>query len=56
MVIDQAMDPSFSTAVGLVMWEAEIRSSSGGGNVFAKFKSMDKVTGQVRKWLRSLIP
>lgn len=56
-VIDRAMDPAFSTAVGLVMWGGEIRDSSGGGrNVFAKFKSIDKVSDQVRKWLRSLIP
>ncbi len=55
-VIDQAMDPAFSTAVGLAMWGAEIRSSSGGGGVFTKFKSVDKVSNQVRKWLRSLIP
>ncbi|MEK9130948.1 MAG: cell division protein FtsA [Patescibacteria group bacterium] len=56
-VIDHAADPAFSTAVGLVMWGAQIRgSSSRGGNVFAKFKSMDKVSEQMRKWLRSLIP
>lgn len=56
-VIDHATDPAFSTAIGLSMWGAQVQGSTGrGGNVFAKFKSMDKVSEQMRKWLRSLIP
>jgi len=59
-VIDKANDPAFSTAVGLVMWGAQIAANQGGsgklGDMFSKFKSVDKVTNQMRKWLRSLIP
>ncbi len=58
--LERVADPAFSTAVGLVAWGAQIREASGGrggmGNVFAKFKSVDKASEQVRKWLRSLIP
>lgn len=57
-VVENATDPSFSTAVGLVLWGAEVRSSAGGrmGGMLAPFKSIDKVTAHVRKWFKSLIP
>lgn len=57
-VLDCVQDPGFSTAVGLVLWGASVRSVDGSrlGDVLAKFKSVDKVTSQMRKWLRSLIP
>lgn len=57
-VLDRVSEPGFSTAVGLVLWGASVRSAHSGGigNVFAKFKSVDKVTTQMRKWFRSLIP
>ncbi len=57
-VLDRVQDPGFSTAVGLVLWGASVRSESGGhfGDVLAKFKSVDKATSQIRKWFRSLIP
>ncbi|MEK7665904.1 MAG: cell division protein FtsA [Patescibacteria group bacterium] len=57
-VLDHVQDPGFSTAIGLVLWGASVRSIGGGrfGEVLAKFRSVDKVTSQMRKWLRSLIP
>ncbi len=59
-VIDRANDPGFSTAVGLAMWGAHVAGGGGSGgkigDVFSKFKSVDKVTEQMRKWFRSLIP
>lgn len=58
-VIDEAHDPAFATAIGLAAWGRGIREMHGRkfnfGNFF-KFKSVDKVAEQMRKWMKSLIP
>lgn len=58
-VIDEAHDPAFATAIGLAAWGRGIREMHGKkfkfGNFF-KFKSVDKVAEQMRKWMKSLIP
>ena len=58
-VIDEAHDPAFATAIGLAAWGNGIREMHGRkfnfGNFF-KFKSVDKVAEQMRKWMKSLIP
>jgi cell division protein FtsA len=58
-VVDEAHDPAFATAIGLAVWGQGIRAMHGRrfklGN-FLKFKSFDKVTDQMRKWIKSLIP
>jgi cell division protein FtsA len=58
-VIDEAHDPAFATAIGLAVWGHGIREMHGRkfnfGNFF-KFKSVDKVAEQMRKWMKSLIP
>jgi len=58
-VIDEAHDPAFATAIGLAAWGHGIREMHGRkfnfGNFF-KFKSVDKVAEQMRKWMKSLIP
>ncbi len=58
-VIDEAHDPAFATAIGLAAWGHGIRELHGYkfnfGNFF-KFKSVDKVAEQMRKWMKSLIP
>lgn len=58
-VIDEALDPAFATAIGLAAWGRGIRELHGKkfnfGNFF-KFKSVDKVADQMKKWMKSLIP
>lgn len=54
-VIDEARDPAFATAIGLALWGYAIRSSSGKRFNF-KFKGVDQVADQLRKWIKSLIP
>lgn len=58
-VIDEVHDPAFTTAIGLAIWGHAIRGMGRGklnfGSLF-KFKSVDKVTDQLRKWMKSLIP
>jgi len=54
-------DLSFSVALGLVLWGREVEKQQGGKSGLAyvlssRFKSVDKVTGQMRKWLKSLMP
>lgn len=58
-VIDEAHDPAFATAIGLAAWGHGIREMHGRkfnfGNFF-KFKSVDKVAENLRKWMKSLMP
>lgn len=57
-VTDKTQDLSFSTAVGLVLWGSEIAGQKARplGKILRKYKSVGKVTGQVRKWFKTLIP
>ena len=58
-VIDEAHDPTFATAIGLAVWGHAIRGAGKGkfslGSLL-KFKSVDKVADQLRKWMKSLVP
>jgi hypothetical protein len=58
-VIDEAHDPTFATAIGLAVWGNAIRGAGRGkfslGSLL-KFKSVDKVADQLRKWMKSLVP
>ncbi|MDP2631870.1 MAG: cell division protein FtsA [Candidatus Uhrbacteria bacterium] len=54
-VIDEVRDPAFSTAVGLCIWGFEIRSTRGSKFSF-KIGNLSNITGQAKKWIRSLIP
>ena len=58
-VIDEAHDPAFATAIGLATWGHTIRGMGKGklsiGSLL-KFKSVDKVADQLRKWMKSLVP
>ncbi len=58
-VLDEAHDPAFATAIGLAVWGRGIKDLHGSkfkiGN-FLKFKSIDKVTDQMKKWFKSLMP
>lgn len=57
-VTDKTQDLSFSTAVGLVLWGGEIavQKSQPFGKILGKIKGVDKASGQVKKWIKSLIP
>lgn len=54
-VIDEVRDPSYATAVGLALWGFAIRSTSG-RRFSLKFKGVDQIADQLRKWIKSLIP
>jgi cell division protein FtsA len=57
-VTDKTQDLAFSTAVGLVQWGGEIvgQKPASIGRIFGKIKGVDKVSSQVKKWMKSLIP
>lgn len=58
-VIDQALDPAFSTAVGLILWGHHIRGSEergGFGNIFRKVKGVDKMGAFIKSMFRSVKP
>ena len=53
-VTEKVNDLSFSTAIGLVNWGVSM--SGVGGRKPRRLKSVDKVSGQVKNWFKSLIP
>ncbi len=58
-VIDEVHDPAYATAIGLAVWGNAIRGVGKGKfslNSLLKFKSVDKVADQLRKWMKSLVP
>ncbi|MDD5043542.1 MAG: cell division protein FtsA [Patescibacteria group bacterium] len=57
--IDKTNDISFTTAVGLVLWGEQILSQNKSSKLtqfVSRFKSIDKATGQIRKWFKNLLP
>jgi len=56
--VDKVNDLSYSTALGLVMWGSQFFTGGKGaiGKVMSKFKTADKVTGQVKKWFKHILP
>ena len=57
-VTEKVNDLSFATAIGLVQWGFKLSTGDGQGwgDVISKFKTVDKVSKQVRKWFKSLVP
>ncbi len=56
--LDKVNDLSFSTAVGLVLWGAEMSKKGGRGLKLplADFKSMDKAVSRIKKLFKSFLP
>jgi cell division protein FtsA len=54
-VVDKVNDVSFVPALGLVLWGNAVYDERRGGFT-SRFKSIDKVTSQVKKWFKSLMP
>jgi hypothetical protein len=42
--------------LGLVLWGNSVYEEKGGGGFISRFKSINKVTSQVKKWFKSLVP
>lgn len=56
-VIDEVRDPAYATAIGLTLWGYAIKSSAGKRfSLNFKFKGVDQVADQLRKWIKSIIP
>lgn len=58
-VIDQALDPAFSTAVGLILWGHHIRGTDEGGGfgkLLRKVKGVDKMGAFLKAMFRSVKP
>jgi len=52
-VIDKVNDLSFTTAVGLIKWGAQLSKNRKG---FSRFKTVASATDKMRKWFKSLMP
>ncbi len=54
--LDKIGDLSFTTATGLVLWGSQLQG--GGGHHFSplRFASNNKAAGQIKKWIKSLLP
>ncbi len=56
-VVDEARDPSFATAVGLALWGFTVSANVQKKFSFnIKFKGVDQITDQLRKFIKSIIP
>jgi len=55
-VVDKVNDLSFVTALGLVLWGNAVYEERGDSGFISRFKSIDKVKNQVKKWFKSLMP
>jgi hypothetical protein len=56
-VLDRVDDPSFATAVGLVLWANEyLLGSSRNVNKFAKSVLENDTVNKMRKWFKSFLP
>lgn len=53
-VIDKVNDLSHTTAIGLVKWGNNL--AAGNKGITSKFKSVSKVTGKMKKWIKNLMP
>ena len=55
--VDKVDDPSFATAVGLVLWANDMHGQSyGGGGVSGKFGAVSGALGKAKGWFKSLLP
>ncbi len=55
--IEKVNDPTFATAVGLVLWAQHLQAvPQGKRGAVANFSSVADVTGKMGKWFKSLIP
>jgi cell division protein FtsA len=55
-IIDRVDDPSFATAVGLILWGNKVSGSFGGGaNVFKSLLDSPKL-GMFKRWFKSFLP
>lgn len=54
--IERINDPVFATAVGLVIWGANLEKTNSRGFSIPKFSSVVDVTGKMKKWFKSLLP
>lgn len=57
--IDKINDPSFTTAIGLMLWGARAAGSQGGGGLSRLFKGLPNLqglAGRGKKWIRKIIP
>lgn len=52
--IDKVQDPTFTTAIGLVLWGAQAEGREGFS--LSNFSSIASATDRMRKWLKSLLP
>ncbi|MFH1598406.1 MAG: cell division protein FtsA [Patescibacteria group bacterium] len=55
--IDKVKDPSFTVAVGLVLWGSQMEDKVGGRKIFSTdFSSVSKATDKMKSWFKSLMP
>ncbi len=55
--LDKISDMSYTTAVGLVLWGAQMQKGGGLGKLPSlRFESISKATNQIRSWFKHLLP
>lgn len=51
--IDKLNDPSYATAVGLVLWGVAAASSEKGGGLGSRFSSVGQATDKIKQWFKA---
>ncbi len=54
--IDKINDPAYSTAIGLVIWGAQVYDRGRSGISGPSFSAVAQTKGRIQKWLKSLMP
>ncbi len=55
--IDKIQDPAFTTALGLASWSAEVNGQGGMiGNIGDRFSAVGDTVGNIRRWVKGLLP
>lgn len=54
--IERINDPAFATAVGLVLWGAELPSGGGHGSSLKSFSTVNQVTQRMKGWIKNFLP
>lgn len=54
--VDKATDPSYATALGLVLWGEQLQSQISSGKIVSTFQSVNQVADKVKKWFKNIAP
>jgi len=55
-IVDEIEDPSFATAIGLILWNMDSQAKSGGQGISLPDFSVGSTVGKLKRWFRGFLP